>query len=73
MRTGSENGSDFWRWSNDHDARRIGNHLRAVAGVHTRHTALCVHDYSFNKRNQMIRLVAFPFLCALLAWICTLF
>ena len=27
------------------------------------------NDYSFNKRNQMIRLIAFPFVCALLAWI----
>ena len=27
------------------------------------------NDYSFNKRNQMIRLVAFPFLCAVIAWI----
>lgn len=27
------------------------------------------NDYSFNKRNQMKRLIAFPFVCALLAWI----
>ena len=27
------------------------------------------NDYSFNKRNQLIRLIAFPFVCALLAWI----
>ena len=27
------------------------------------------NDYSFNKRNQMIRLIVFPFVCALLAWI----
>ena len=30
------------------------------------------NDYSFNKRNQMIRLAAFPFLCALMAWIALL-
>ena len=27
------------------------------------------NDYSFNKRNQLKRLIAFPFVCALLAWI----
>ena len=27
------------------------------------------NDYSFNKSNQMKRLIAFPFVCALLAWI----
>ena len=26
-------------------------------------------DYSFNRKNQMKRLVAIPFVCALLAWI----
>ena len=30
------------------------------------------NDYSFNRRNQMIRLIAFPFLCALMAWIALL-
>jgi hypothetical protein len=27
------------------------------------------NDYSFNKRNQLKRLIVFPFVCALLAWI----
>ena len=26
-------------------------------------------DRSFNTKNQMIRLIAFPFVCALMAWI----
>ena len=26
-------------------------------------------DRSFNTKNQMIRLIAFPFVCALIAWI----
>ena len=25
-------------------------------------------DRSFNTKNQMIRLIAFPFVCALMAW-----
>ncbi len=27
------------------------------------------NDRSFNTKNQMIRLIAFPFVCALMAWI----
>ena len=27
------------------------------------------NDYSFNKSNQMKRLIAFPFVCALTAWL----
>jgi hypothetical protein len=30
------------------------------------------NDRSFNTKNQLIRLIAFPFVSALLAWICTL-
>jgi len=26
-------------------------------------------DRSFNTKNQMIRLIAFPFVCALMAWV----
>lgn len=30
------------------------------------------NDRSFNTKNQVIRLIAFPFISALLAWICTM-
>lgn len=31
------------------------------------------HQFGYNKKEQMVRLVGYPFLCALIAWICTLF
>ena len=30
------------------------------------------HKYGFNLKSQIIRIVVYPFLCALAAWICTL-
>ncbi len=31
------------------------------------------HKYGFNLKSQIIRIIVYPFVCALTAWICTLF
>lgn len=31
------------------------------------------NQFGYNKKEQMVRLIAYPFICALMAWICTLF
>lgn len=31
------------------------------------------HKYGFNLKSQIIRIIVYPFICALIAWICTLF
>lgn len=31
------------------------------------------HQFGYNRKEQLVRLVSYPFVCALLAWICTLF
>lgn len=30
------------------------------------------HKYGYNLKSQIIRIIVYPFLCALIAWICTL-
>lgn len=30
------------------------------------------HQFGFNRNEQVVRIVSYPFLCALIAWICTL-
>lgn len=30
------------------------------------------HKYGFNLKSQIVRIIVYPFLCALFAWICTL-
>ena len=30
------------------------------------------HKYGFNLKSQIIRIIVYPFLCALIAWICTM-
>ena len=30
------------------------------------------HKYGFNLKSQIIRIIVYPFICALAAWICTL-
>ncbi|MDO5147586.1 MAG: hypothetical protein Q4D60_11355 [Eubacteriales bacterium] len=30
------------------------------------------HKYGFNLKSQIVRIIVYPFLCALIAWICTL-
>lgn len=29
------------------------------------------HKYGYNLKSQILRIIAYPFLCALIAWICT--
>ncbi len=31
------------------------------------------HQFGYNRKEQMVRLVSYPFVCAFIAWICTLF
>lgn len=30
------------------------------------------HKYGYNLKSQIIRIIVYPFICALIAWICTL-
>lgn len=31
------------------------------------------HKYGFNLKSQIIRIIVYPFVCALAAWVCTVF
>ncbi|MCM1221601.1 MAG: hypothetical protein NC548_44695 [Lachnospiraceae bacterium] len=31
------------------------------------------HKYGFNLKSQIVRIIVYPFICVLLAWICTVF